>query len=350
MRVSRGEDRRLLSEDEARWIAANIAKLPHVLHNSELQVRGFLERTFMNELKASTEGTTTIQTRGKNIVLKVKGDLACLPASLKLSDGKPRFHLAFPKRLGDTDQGAKYLVSSEAAAGYDPTTRDLLEKTLRPHDLFIDVGAHWGFFTLQAATHPAGNVSVIAFEPDPTNASILLNNIANHGLNNKVSVVCTACGDNTELAPLVTNSSMMHSVRGVGLSADWKGPAHWVSIITLDSALAQFPQLSRQRVILKIDVEGFEPKVIEGARGLLLSGRVALIVWEYGLAFSNEPNRDAMRKMVDVLSGLGFQHLRLSSHQVDAPLSRFSIADEYVGNVYSYNPNLLLISAPSRSP
>lgn len=287
--------------------------------------------------------TTTIHIGGIAIVLSVKDDFAIVPASLKLPNGAPRFYLSFPKALGQVDQGAKYLVFHEAKGGYEPPTRNLLERILRAADLFIDVGAHWGFFTLQAATHPAGNVAVIAFEPDPTNGSILLRNIVNHRLRNTVSVVCAACGDNFDLAPLVTNSSMMHSIRGVGLKLPGftKGPAHWVSVITLDAALARFPQVANRRVILKIDAEGFEPRVIAGAHALLQSGRVAMIIWECGQAFSDGAEREAMLTMVSTLSNLGFRHLRTVSQEVDGPLIPYSAAEPYSGNVFSYHPKVL---------
>jgi FkbM family methyltransferase len=295
----------------------------------------------MEELKQFAGNTTTIKA-GKDIVLQVEGDFALLPASLKLPNGEPRFHLSFPRHLGNTDLGAKHLAVHELGAGYELPTRNLLERTLRPGDLFIDVGAHWGFFSLQAATHPAG-VNVIAFEPDPTNASVLLRNIANHGLNKTVSVVCAACGNKTELAPLVTNSSMGHSVHGVGLRFPdlLKGPAHWISVVTLDSVLPQHRQVSSERIILKIDAEGFEPRIIEGARALLQSRRVAVIIWERGRAFSSEPDRDAMRKMVTYLSSLGFHHLRPVAHYIEGPLCFFSTDEEYLGNVFSYHPNVL---------
>jgi FkbM family methyltransferase len=90
--------------------------------------------------------------------------------------------------------------------------------------VFIDVGAHWGFFSLQAATHAAG-VSVVAFEPDSTNASILFRNVAENGHVNRIAVVSAACGDTSGIAPLVTNSTMMHSIRGVGLKPPFaRGP------------------------------------------------------------------------------------------------------------------------------
>jgi FkbM family methyltransferase len=287
--------------------------------------------------------TTTIHIGDTNIRLSVKDDFAIVPASLKLPNGAPRFYLSFPKALGQIDQGAKYLVFHEATGGYEPPTRNLLERILRAGDLFIDVGAHWGFFSLQAATHPAGNIAVIAFEPDPTNAGILLRNIADRGVRQTVSVVCAACGDNFDLAPLVTNSSMMHSIHGVGLKLPGftKGPAHWVSVITLDAALTRFPQTASRRVILKIDAEGFEPKVITGAAALLQSGRVVLVIWEFGQAFSAGAEREAMLGVLGNLSKLGFHHVRTASQDTDAPLIPFSATDPYIGNVFSYHPQLL---------
>ena len=46
-------------------------------------------------------------------------------------------------------------------------TRDLIERVLRRGDLFVDVGAHWGFFSLQAATHPAGDIEVVDLRAGP---------------------------------------------------------------------------------------------------------------------------------------------------------------------------------------
>jgi FkbM family methyltransferase len=251
--------------------------------------------------------------------------------------------LTFPHEFS-SDAGANYLVSNEVKHGYELPTRNFLEKLFRPGDLFIDVGAHWGFFTLQAATHPVADVKVIAFEPDPTNASILYRNASDHGLANKVVVICAACGDVVDIAPLVTNSTMMHSVHGVGLKPPFaRGPSKWVPIVTLDRALVQFPELATAtRIILKVDVEGFEPQVIDGARSILQSGRVAVVIWECGHAFANGPERDAMQRMVDILSNLGFHHLRPPSQETDGPFAPFDPKQSYVGNVMSYRDGLVV--------
>jgi FkbM family methyltransferase len=185
--------------------------------------------------------------------LGVKNDWLLLAASLTLPNGAPRFHLGFPKEFA-ADPGANCLVTSELKNGYELPTRNLLERAIRPGDLFVDVGAHWGFFTLQAATHPARGVTVVGFEPDPANAAILVRNVADNGLTDEVSVVCVACGDDFEIAPLVANSTMMHTIRGVGLKPPFaRGPSKWVPVVTLDRALVAFPRAASARIILKVD-------------------------------------------------------------------------------------------------
>jgi FkbM family methyltransferase len=272
--------------------------------------------------------------------LGVKDNWVSLAASLTLPNGDPRFHLGFPKQFA-ADPGANCLVANELRDGYELPTRNLLERAIRRGDLFVDVGAHWGFFTLQAATHPARDVIVIGFEPDPTNAAILVKNVADNALTDKVSVVCAACGDDFEIAPLVANSTMMHSIRGVGLKPPFaRGPSTWVPVITLDRALVAFPRAASARIILKVDAEGFEPQVLAGAKSLLSSGRVAIIIWECGSAFADGPERCAMRQMVAVLDDLGFRHWRPPSQQTDGPLARFDVEGSYVGNVISHHADV----------
>jgi FkbM family methyltransferase len=269
------------------------------------------------------------------VKLAVRDGHLIMPSSLKRSDGRPRFIIAFPKELSD-DMGARHLVLTDASpAGYEPPTRLLLEKMFQAGDLFIDVGAHWGFYSLQAATHPAGDIQALAFEPDPTNASILFGNVIRNSLDKTVSVVAAACGAAPDIAPLVSNSSMMHSIRGVGLKPPFtRGPAKWVSVITLDEALSKF-SFSDRRVILKIDAEGFEPQVVAGARNLLSSGRCALVVWEYGHAFADGPERAAMQAMLEALGSWGFKNYRPPSQHTEGPLAPFVVEQDYVGNVFS---------------
>lgn len=271
----------------------------------------------------------------KTIELQGADGWVTLPSSLKRPDGSSRFHVNFPLTFA-ADAGAQHLVVSETGEGYEPPTRDLLERTLRRGDLFIDVGAHWGFFSLQAATHPSGDVAVVAFEPDVINATTLTENVRRNGLTDAVTVICAACGDKNELAPLVTNSTMGHSIRGVGLSPRARGPAKWVPVVTLDGALASLPAGAERRIVLKIDAEGLEPNIILGAQSLLARGRVALIVWECGRAFREGPMRAAMMHMVALLDARGFRHVRPAEDARDSAPIRFDPQVAYLGNVFSF--------------
>lgn len=263
-----------------------------------------------------------------------------LPSSLKRPDRTPRFNLSFPAFFAN-DIAARYLVLHETGVGYELPTRNLVERTLQRGDLFVDVGAHWGLFTLQAATHRAGGVAVVSFEPELLNATILTENVVRNDVSKAVTVVCAACGGDYELAPLATNSTMGHSIRGVGLPEVDRGPPKWVTVVPLDKTLASLPNQAERRIILKIDAEGFEPNVIVGASALLRSGRVASILWECGLAAAGEAGRRTMIEMVAFLSDCGFRHFRPPEHEVDGPLIQFdSETTEYVGNVFSLAPRL----------
>jgi FkbM family methyltransferase len=273
--------------------------------------------------------------RETTIELQAADGWAAMPSSLKRPDGKPRFWVNFPMALA-TDVGAQHLVVNESGAGYEPPTRDLIERTLQRGDLFVDVGAHWGFFSLQAASHPCGDVAVVAFEPDILNAATLTENVVRNRLADAVTVVCAACGDKNELAPLMTNSTMGHSIRGVGLGQRARGPARWVPVVTLDGALTNLSVAAERRIVLKIDAEGFEPNVILGARSLLAGGQIALIVWECGHAFREPPMRAAMLHMVALLEACGFAQFRPPDGGCDGLPIRFDPQAPYVGNVFSF--------------
>jgi FkbM family methyltransferase len=272
---------------------------------------------------------------GHEVSLKVVNGWAVVPVALLSPDNLPRFRIEFPANLGQ-DIGARHLVTHELQGGYERATRNLLEKVLQPGDLFIDVGAHWGVFTLQAVTHPAGNIRALAFEPDPTNAGILFHNILANGVAEAAQAVCAACGEGDYLAPLVTNSSMMHSIRGVGLKPPYlRGPSLWVSVVAVDGALEAFPQDAGRRVILKVDAEGLEPQVLAGADRLLAAGRAPLVVWERGEAFADGPERSALIEMLAALSRRGFSHFRPPGEHDPGPCVPFRVEEAYVGNVFS---------------
>jgi FkbM family methyltransferase len=140
------------------------------------------------------------------------------------------------------------------------------KRLLGPGDLFIDVGANVGVYSLWAADLGA---RVIAVEPDPIAANRLRVNVGlNPGVD--VAVVEAAAAERVGMTTLT-----------VGLDAENRlGGERQIRAITLDSIAGSEPVVHG----VKIDVEGAERLVLEGARGLLAAGAVRVLQLEWNSA------------------------------------------------------------------
>ena len=94
----------------------------------------------------------------------------------------PPFMMRLPDRLGgflyQCDQ--RDSVAREVCYnGQDePQETQLMSGLLRPADVFVDVGANWGYFSLAAAHWVGPRGRVVAFEPEPRLYRMLVTNIA----------------------------------------------------------------------------------------------------------------------------------------------------------------------------
>lgn len=127
--------------------------------------------------------------------------------------------------------------------------------------LVIDIGANLGWHALHAAHHPRVE-AVVAFEPDPFNAWLLERNLAENHIG-KVIVESRAVGaapGTAQLHRYGRNNFGRHS-----LAADHGQGSRTVPVTDLDGALMALGLGERPIALIKIDVEGYEPAVIEGA-------------------------------------------------------------------------------------
>jgi FkbM family methyltransferase len=161
---------------------------------------------------------------------------------------------------------------------YEPVTTLVFERLVAPGDMVVDVGAHWGYFTLVAATLCGETGRVIAFEPDPRNVSILTKNLqANHLVN--VDVVQKAVSDRKGPAKLfLSRDSSGNSLDSVPPGAELslgQNDHLAVETVTLDGFLAP---PCRKPSLVKVDIEGGELAVLEGMKTLIReTGDLALI-------------------------------------------------------------------------
>lgn len=248
---------------------------------------------------------------GETIQVRLKrtkdGDIV-LPAATQKPDGTPRFVMPIPPHAAETDMGAAYMVRHELLHdGFERATREVVEAHLRPGDVFVDVGAHWGLMSFAAATRYPGNVAVVALEAHPENSARLFKGVQMNRLGEDVEVIAAAAGDRAHMAQIAFNTTMGHSlIEGPGRTH--QGGKLTVPVVTVDQIMAERPALQQRPVILKIDVEGLEPEVIKGATELLRSTRVKLIVWEKGFDYRNPERRKAYDQMMNDLNRMGFGH------------------------------------------
>ena len=230
-----------------------------------------------------------------------------LPAYQRHPDGTPRFTLSLPPAF-DQDPGLRILARLELQhAGFEFASRAFFDAHLRPGDIFVDVGAHIGTYSLAAATLYPGEVRVVAMEAHPLNAMTMMRQLALNGLQLDVELVCAAAGARPSLSklwPYSTMGNFVSDVRPQDAPAD--NPPLTVAVMPLDQLFDGRDDLAAGRIFLKVDVEGYEPEVLAGADALLASGRVAAIVFEKSDHHAPDERWAAFEAMIAGVEAHGF--------------------------------------------
>lgn len=141
---------------------------------------------------------------------------------------------------------------------------------LKPGDVFIDVGANIGVYSLLACS--IDDIVVWAFEPSSSTAQRLAENITLNSLQSRVRLRQLAIGAAVEPGRLTTGmDAVNHLVQVTDGSS-----SEPVEVVTLDS---EIPSAEADRTsLVKIDVEGGEEAVLRGAQELLRRREAVFIV------------------------------------------------------------------------
>ena len=111
---------------------------------------------------AAMDGVTSA-----NLVIapsQLENGIITVPSAVRHRDGRPRFMLDLPL-AATRDVSALLLMAYEQNHyGFEAPYRLFLETHLAPGDVFIDIGAHWGTYTLSVATLALADVSILACE------------------------------------------------------------------------------------------------------------------------------------------------------------------------------------------
>jgi FkbM family methyltransferase len=149
----------------------------------------------------------------------------------------------------------------------------LLETEFGPEEIFFDIGANIGYFSCLAAA--CGVRQVIAFEPDPFVCSILLYNLDLNRWSKVVSIRQNALSDAPGAIPFQRSSDSC--VSGFGIWDRNVIDTFDVEAVTLDSIPLEG---GPKPTIIKIDVEGWEQRVLAGAGQIFSVSPPRLVIFE----------------------------------------------------------------------
>lgn len=211
-----------------------------------------------------------------------------------------------------------------AGSSYEPELIWLLGQ-LQPCDTFVDVGANIGIYSLHAARCLAGSGTVFAIEPSPDALRIFKGNIESNGFSSTIIPIHAAASravGQLYLAgtPTKWNSLQLHE----------HPPGIPIEVTTVDEILCN-PERRAHFHFLKIDAEGVETDVLEGAWDSIQKSWPKII-------FENSINR---------LDALPTDWLRQRGYTIYAADHRGRLAEVSSPN-YSSHTNLVAIHPRSR--
>ena len=192
---------------------------------------------------------------------------------------------------------------------------------LKKDEVFVDCGANLGLYTILASK--VIGVNSISFEPHPDTVKKLFDQLEINDLKDKVKIISKALGDRIGS---VRFSNEKDALRRKVLDNEKKLENFIdVQMTTLDSELENLAQ----NFILKMDLEGFEFKALEGARNILTKKNLKAIIIEN--------NQTADNNLVHkILSEFNFfrveyfpknRQIKLSKNNLDKKLNHIYIKD-----------------------
>lgn len=172
-----------------------------------------------------------------------------------------------------------------AACSKEPETVEWIESHVRPGDVFYDIGANVGAYSLVAHAVAGGDCTVYAFEPSFSTFAALSQNVMLNHCDEKIVPLHVALSAETKVFTFnysqVVPGAASHGLdQPVGEDLQPFEPTFKQPILSyrLDDLIEQFSFLPPNHI--KLDVDGSELDVLKGADNTLSSGTLRSILVE----------------------------------------------------------------------
>lgn len=164
--------------------------------------------------------------------------------------------------------------------------------------VFLDVGAHWGFYAL-LARRKGWFERIVAVEPDPANYAQLQANLFLNQASTEVEALKLAASDRETTFGLQVDSRNRGGTQLVAAGRD----TVTCQAVRLDRLL----DFAGKLLVVKIDVETHEEEALDGLLALLAKNHCVLQIEVWTGAESRDDDRP--RRVIERLAKLGIRHV-----------------------------------------
>lgn len=169
----------------------------------------------------------------------------------------------------------------------------LLCSLVRPGDVFVDAGANIGAISIPLAQRVGPTGVGFSFEPQPLNFQMLCANLALNGITRVLPRNAGLSDAEGRMTVQAYDPKFYDNYGDIRLSGEADAAGEPVAVTTIDGL-----NLAHCRLI-KIDVQGMEPRVLNGARDTIARCRPALFV-------ENDSRADSPA-LIRQIRGLGYR-------------------------------------------
>jgi FkbM family methyltransferase len=216
------------------------------------------------------------------------------------------------------------LWRSQTYTTKEPDTLAWIDTFFQPGDVIYDIGANIGQYALYAAKRLRGRCRVLAFEPEALNYAKLNRNIVLNGLSDSITAYCMALSDRTALDVFYVRAfspgASLHALGSpVGQGEEAFEASHRQGMLgaSLDDLVGRFALPCPNHV--KIDVDGIEDRIVQGADRTLLDPRLKSVLIEIYIY------KDMAERICDMFFAHGY-----TLHNPEAMSAKPGVAQNFI--------------------
>lgn len=208
----------------------------------------------------------------------------------------------------DTPLGFKFSgIRQMMGQDWEADERVFLQHLLPQFDLFVNVGAHYGFYACIAQQL---GITTVALEPIPANCGMIAKHMQANGWGANVTLLPVAAGSGSGFIEIQGGGSGGTVVKGFSMAP--ASQVQTVPVVRLEDVIA----LRQRRALFLMDVEGFELAALQGAKEILGSSPKPVLMVEvlpfFGTDAALRPNPNFIETF-RFMDGLGYRAWRIAS-------------------------------------